>query len=269
VDVAVLLLLPVVGGYLFARTWNVTRYATAREDGHRLYFRAAFYAVVLFTISNQLRILLLLYFPWYRDFEKALYGVLEQLLKDVDKPYQIPLAIASVYAMFIAVPLGALLNIVCWKAPFLRKAVLRDDFERLLHDAVRRTVPIAVTMENRKVYVGFVLRTFDPMHARKSLALLPLVSGFRSENDGRLQVTTKYTDLYGGQPPHDGARRLAPPLQHLTIQDFEIVLPVDKIHSLGLFDMVAYARFNQTRSASEADLASLVASYDPPLEQLP
>ena len=54
-DVALVLILPVIGGYYFASYWNFTKFRCAREDGHRLYFRAALYGTILFLIAYLLR----------------------------------------------------------------------------------------------------------------------------------------------------------------------------------------------------------------------
>ena len=57
-DFAVLLFLPLVGGYIFARTCNFTRYKVPREDGHRLYFRSGFWGVALFIAALALHLLM-------------------------------------------------------------------------------------------------------------------------------------------------------------------------------------------------------------------
>ena len=35
-EIAILVLLPLVGGYIFASNWKYTRYNVEREEGHRL-----------------------------------------------------------------------------------------------------------------------------------------------------------------------------------------------------------------------------------------
>lgn len=49
-----LFLLGLVAGFNFIKEWEVTRYQLAREDGHKLYFRAAFWGLVVCAISASL-----------------------------------------------------------------------------------------------------------------------------------------------------------------------------------------------------------------------
>jgi len=49
-----LALLPVVAGFIFSRTWEISRYQVARSDGQKLYLTSAYYgyyiALVLFIL---------------------------------------------------------------------------------------------------------------------------------------------------------------------------------------------------------------------------
>jgi len=48
---------------------------------------------------------------------------------------------------------------------------------------------------------------------------------------------------------------LSSPLDHLSAQDFEIVLPLDKVNSLNLFDLKAHAALSErSTQTSEANL---------------
>lgn len=71
------------------------------------------------------------------------------------------------------------------------------------------------------------------------------MSGYRSDPDGRLNFTTYYVQIYGDSAVGAPDTRLPPPLQHLAPRDFEIALPIDKVQSIGLFDLTAYAEFSR------------------------
>src|SRR5258706_15139665 len=88
----------------------------------------------------------------------------------------VPIAIAGAASMLLAYPLGKFLNLFLWKWVYVEQAAHTDDFERILHEAVLRTIPICATMENRKVYVGFVRKTFEATQERRSLAIIRLTS---------------------------------------------------------------------------------------------
>jgi len=51
VDAAFALILPLVGGFFVVREATFIKYQAAREDGHRLYFRIAYYGFWLFLWS--------------------------------------------------------------------------------------------------------------------------------------------------------------------------------------------------------------------------
>src|SRR5260221_1246999 len=179
-EVAVLLLLPLVGGYIFARTCNFTRFKSFREEGHRLYFRAVFYGVFLLAVCLLVRLYLFAAWPSYGEIETDIAPFLSFVGKEPSKGNPVPIAIAGAASMLLAYPLGKFLNLFLWKWVYVEQAAHTDDFERILHEAVLRTIPICATMENRKVYVGFVRKTFEATQELRSLAIIPLTSGYRS-----------------------------------------------------------------------------------------
>ncbi|TAK86968.1 MAG: hypothetical protein EPO20_05810 [Betaproteobacteria bacterium] len=255
-DVAILLLLPLVGGYLFSGSCNLTRYLASREQGHRLYFRAALWGFVLFVLALVLRQWLKAEFETYRAVEAKFHGLIGPYFKDPDKGYSFDLTVAAVGALLLSVPVSKLWNLFYWRGTALAKAISHDYFEQLLNEAVARTIPIAVSMKGRKVYVGFVTQTFDPSHDRKWIKILPLVSGYRDNDTMRIVFVTNYRDAYGTIDPANRAAPLAAPLGHLAPKDFGIVLPVDEIQSANLFDLVAYKAFKTGQLAGKASATS-------------
>jgi len=251
-EIAILVLLPLVGGYIFASNWDFTRYHLAREDGHRLYFRAAFWGVALFAAFMLVHIL---FYHFTDSYQKLILYVRRQLdpwFKDYEKGNPVDFAVVATVSMLLAYPLANLLNLIFHRkqVAWIFRAIKHDDIERILHRAASERRPIAVTMANRKVYVGFVLRTFDPAKLRKSISVLPLMSGYRMEADGRLKFTTFYTQIYGtdAHPAHGAQANLPKPLEHMSPQDFEVALPLELVQSLSLFDLTAYKQFQHSIS---------------------
>jgi hypothetical protein len=248
-DIALLLILPVIGGYYFTNNWNVTHFRSAREEGHRLYFRAVLYGTVLFVIVYAVRALLITFAAPYVRFEILLEEFVAPLLKPDKDGFKLSaIAITSFYSLAVGVTFWKPLNYLFPRDHFLKKAVQNNDFERLIHNAVEKDSPLCVTVENQKVYVGFVVKTTDPSQDRKTLGILPVMSGYRRA-DGRMQFTTFYSDVYE-EIERGGKGRLA----HLTPEDFEIVIPVDKIASANMFDILAYEEFgrkSQTRGKQQ------------------
>jgi len=165
-DSALILLLPLVGGYIFANKWLITSYSVAREEGHRLYFRAAFYGVFVFIVALLLRFILLGYSDWYVGAEPSITNYLCRFLKTPTDTSQVETLLISVYALLVGsalwFPLNKLIFPLAVRRRILNWAVKDDDFEKLIQTAVQRNLPVCVTMDNKKVYVGFVTVTMNP-----------------------------------------------------------------------------------------------------------
>jgi hypothetical protein len=160
------------------------------------------------------------------------------------------LTVTCFLAMLAGWPFAVLLNFVFRKDYWLRKAIDKDELEAFLLMSADRANAIAVTMDDGKVYVGFLVKGFDPAIGRKCILLLPLMSGYRDEKTHKVNFTTFYTDLYGnhGTGPHSDP--LPAPLDHLTAEDFITVLMADRIVSYRLFDAVAYLAFQKSNPPS-------------------
>jgi len=245
-DSVLLFALPLVGGLIFCTRFNYTRWRAAREDGHRLYFRAVFFGAAIFALVLAVRVYLEARFPELGRLEAPIKSIVEPMVKEGVSPDALAdLAITCFVSMLIAAPLAWVLNLLFWKNYWLRRAIKKDDFEALLLDAADREFPIAATMDDGKVYVGYVIKGFNPAEDRKSLLLLPLMSGYRNKETHKVTFTTFYTDLYGGDPLSTDAVTLPKPLDHLYAEDFITWLPVEHMSSCRLFDAVAYQSFQK------------------------
>jgi len=241
VDVTPFLLQVLVGGYVFANTCNPIRYRTAREDGHRLYFRATFYGVCLFFAALLLRLWLISDFDFYREWEQGIRDVIRPILKDTEGDSWIFLVV-SVWTLILGSTIAGPLNRLLFpKSSWLITAIQEDDLESLFHRALARAMPVALTMENAKVYVGFVVKTYEPRLARKHLRILPLMSGYRAES-GKVNFTTFYDSAYKKINVWPNG------VDGLSLEDFELVLPIDKVQSANLFDVETYNQFQTAQS---------------------
>lgn len=249
-DTVLLFALPLVGGLIFCSTWNFTRWRVAREDGHRLYFRAILFGALLFAIVAWAQPKVESYFPQYSAAVSLVKDFIKPLAKDKDSASAVAdLTVICFLAMVTGWPLAFLLNGIFWKDYWLRCAIKKDELEAFLLDAADRQISIAVTMDDRKVYVGYVVAGFDPAIGRKCLQLLPLMSGHRDPISNKVNFTTFYTALYGGNKPSNEIANLPEPLGHLTANDFITVLPIDRIGSYRLFDARAYQEFQKLNSS--------------------
>lgn len=248
-DTVLLFALPLVGGLIFCSHWNYTRWRVAREDGHRLYFRAVLFGAILFVVVATLRYYVEPCFPALVTFVGVVKNAIKPMAKEAAAATAVSdLAITCFLAMFAGWPFAKLLNLAFWKQTWLKRAIKEDDLEEFILYAAENEIPIAATMDDGKVYVGFVTKGFDPAIGRKCIRLLPLISGYRDSKTHKLNFTTFYTELYGDATISDSEPKALPaPLSHLTAADFITLVPADRIASYRLFDALAYQEFQKSK----------------------
>ena len=250
---ALLFLLPLVGGSLFAKECTFVKYVAAREDGHRLYFRVAYYGIMLFVLSLVLWSLVygvLHRYEWFRATQQFLAAVLQPLLKDRS---QADGQLGFVLVCLTSVPLGRCLPLAVNRLmkqtneQALWAAVETNELEELLLEAMSYAKSISITLSSNKVYVGLVVGAFEPRTERRAIALQPLMSGYRNDR-GKVTFTTFY-DTQIAQAPNEADKG-----------EFRLVLPVDKMLSISFFDVETYARFNAVDAPGDAPAPSLDAT---------
>lgn len=248
-DTVLLFALPLVGGLIFCSLWNCTRWRVCREEGHRLYFRAVLFGAILFAFVAAIHPHIENYFPQY----SAVIALVKNFIKPMAKDQSSAIAVADLtvicfLAMLAGGPLAGLLNFGFRKDYWLRRAIKEDPLEEFLLYAADQEVSILLTMDDQKVYVGYLISGFDPAIGRKCILLLPLISGYREKDTHKVIFTTFYTDLYGDEGSTDQTKPLPAPLDHLTAEDFIIALPADRIASYRLFDAPAYKEFQKIKA---------------------
>ncbi|MCX4046906.1 hypothetical protein ACET8K_03695 [Aeromonas veronii] len=257
-----LLLLPLLAGYVISVTWYGSCYHAAREDGHRLYFRAAFYGC--FSLMCGFLITLSLRGYLGKSFGNGLFEFVEFLSDTTIEPkLRFSMTVAVVTLLF-GCACGHLLNglsnlweilgfdrvpllwrIIKTKPALLARALKGDELEALVQASFRSKVPIAFELHSDKVYIGFPLQSFDPTqpsHGRE-LRILPLLSGYR-ESDGEhdLFLTSNYEQIYLAVDQHCKTEKHV--LYGRTVKDFAKVIPLCEIRTYSLFDVSCYDLFH-------------------------
>lgn len=221
-----LFLLGLVAGFNFIKEWEVTRYQLAREDGHKLYFRAAFWGLVVCAISASLVLA---------------FAYLYVSVSQIELFHPVIIVTELVLVTLVVSPITAyafakLLNIFANKLEHYYDALKENEFEYMLVTAMTTEFMVMTTMDDNKVYVGWVYQVSDPAKAeRKYFSIIPVMTGFRDERR-KVEFTTYYNELY--QLTNDA-------LAHLNINHFAVVLPVQRLVSCRLFDADAYSRFER------------------------
>lgn len=228
---ASLILIPLIAGFSFSITWIGSKFRTEREVGYKLYFRSAFYGLFLLTCAFLIHLSCFWRsynpIPWIDLAATTLVPELTQL--------HLMYIHVCIYTLILGLGLGHVLNYLFKITPLEKiiqlQSIKNNDFEILIHKAMYENEPVSISMSNGKVYVGYVISGNEPGMVRTNLRVLPYMSGFRSE-EGRVTFTTSYTDIYES-------------VEDIDAEKFEIVLPVNDIQSINIFDFQAYAKFQK------------------------
>ena len=190
-----LLLLPLLGGFIFIRLWNRTRWYAVRAEKERLVIYASLSGLVFLCIA-------------------FLISTIPPFIPCVSESFCLPIwwnrhvRIEYSGVSFLAFLLGA----TCWWPlnnlwPFKRfwnkereaERILVEEgspFEQLLDKAMRRSRSVMITLKSGKVYVGFVASSVIPGSDQKNIQILPTISGYREKDKHRVNFTTYYARAY-------------------------------------------------------------------------
>lgn len=270
-ELALFFVLPLIGGFAFATTFELLRYRTGREEAQRLYYRAALIGVVLAVLAAALHAALHAWSkPYAMSIDRLAAAVVAPLLEKERSATTQPLspaatairvdaAIACAYA-FLLGALAPLWNRLirladrAWtrwaprrpRRSFLERLNLRaitDQLERLIAESLLDASLVQVTLNNAKVYVGSVLESPNPASPAKYFKIQPWMSGQRSAEDGRVTFNTYYDTILAGFAQDESKRR--------TVATFQLVIPIDKVVSASGFDLGAYERFVREQGAEQ------------------
>ena len=222
-----LLFVPLVGGYLFLTWCHRTQFLVRRQSGHHLLFQSASVGLVLLAVARGLEMLA-------DDAPQMFPHVVEHWQKAAPFPYVGRTALA-----FLLGPSAALLlNWFYTESMGAMRAVHRDgnSMELLFLKSMESDSLVEITLHSRKVYVGWILNASVAEPERKFVEILPLASGFRSDETHELQFTTNYAEVLA-QPSDDS--------EPATDNDFRVVLPVTDVRSARSFDFGTYFLFQE------------------------
>lgn len=164
----------------------------------------------------------------------------------------VPFATTFVGAIVIGVAGSWLISLIFTPSVLVRAAIQKygDDLEKLLLRALEGSIPIMITIEHRKVYVGFVLSMPTLSERDRHAKLLPLKSGYRDSGDLRVHWTTDYAAVLEQlsreiEAEAAGGDRVKNEVRD-SVQDWQLfgtVLPLERMTSATLFDDGVYRRF--------------------------
>lgn len=225
-----LLLIPSLGGYWFLRHANFTRFEIQRSSGYHLLFRSALVGIILAFIAHAIASLVNLFVPQIRS-----------IMYDYISVNYIDTAAFSIVLAFASPPL---LNMFYDQKRAVRKAAetYGDLIELLITDSIERRKMVEISLRTGKAYIGYALHTSITRPGDSDVTLVPMASGYRSEETRELRITTHYSPIIKEWI----SRQDSPSISH-TIRDFKVVLPRSEVCSARLFDPAVYRLFQQSR----------------------
>jgi hypothetical protein len=179
-----LLLLPLLGGFLFIRRWNVTKFETLRSENERLLLLSSAYGVLFLIISFSITAYTQAQFP--------------DLLRWWNKTVPFPYMGTSLLALALGYLSGWPLNWYHTRGLEISRQIEEngDRFELLLKKAMDEEKMVSVSLKSGKAYAGFVQATLNPANRVTSVGILPMRSGYRDNATRELIFTTEYAKVF-------------------------------------------------------------------------
>lgn len=234
-------LVVLAAGWIFARLWLRTRYMALKEAGHPQYFAAAVAGVFLLLLGSSVHAWALGAFSWYPALDVRLLSVLPQgdeKSSPMDHAALVQFASCATWALVLAWVLPWFLNLPLLENASLLRATMKragtlDAIEHISSHSLDCGIPLAITLKNKKVYIGppFALSTLDI--ERKWFVLVPLLSGYRTE-ELKLELPVNYGGVYQNifrDTPEEAAR---------LINEFRVVIAFTEIVSIQTFNINTY-----------------------------
>jgi hypothetical protein len=223
-----LLLLPLLGGFLFFYSAHLLRFQAQRLEGYKLLFQSAI-AGVLLSFAARLIVFGLsvtAYGPWLGARWSAF------------SPF--PFSGTSALSMILGPIAALILNLFIGRDKARDIEVRRNGnpLIQLLYRAAEEHLLLSVTMDSRKWYVGWVVESPALMAQEKYFRLLPYMSGYRDGGTLETFRTTFYEDA------------LATP--GLDADELVLTLPIDGVRIAGRFNEKFYNEYFAEQEPDEA-----------------
>lgn len=229
-----LLLLPLLGGYIFLLFFIPTRYFLIRQQGYHLIFFSAIAGMVFLLVAYIITTIVSGLFP-------ALVSQWHVFL-----PYDY--SGTALTAFSIGVLLQLILNVFIKKkilfpeaSYFQNKALMKygSRLEQLFEKSLVEKKEVSLTLKNQKVYIGLITGYPLPEEVKGApyISMLPYFSGYRDSETKRLTLLTSYLNVY---EQFDELNKEDP---NLSAGDFEIVIPVSEILTANIFNQKVYDHF--------------------------
>jgi len=235
------LLLPLLGGFLFINFWDRTRWHAHRAEKERLLIFAALAGLVSLALSYLIRSI-----PPFIPCVWFLPCAPEWWDRNIGFPHSGVATFAFILGAVGWYPLNLFADRYYrnWAAGGKRGGERREfvrvverhggPLEQLLLRSMQEEIAVMITLKGGKVYVGDIGEGFVPGH-HKHFLLLPSRSGYRDSKQ-RLELTTDYDEAFVKIRKNES--------NHTEIIGaFRIVIPIDEVIAATLYLPGIHAKY--------------------------
>ena len=228
-----LLLLPLLGGFVFFSHYYRTAYTAKRQDKERLLLYSSLWGL-LFLAASLIASTVVPYFPvlvnlrhwWAYNTPPIEYSGI------------------SSFAFVLAMLTLGVLNLWNWlRSSKPEKAVAErviltqgSQLEKLLYRSLIQGKRVMITLKNGKVYIGRVTISLTP-EEDKDFLLLPIKSGYREGDKQRLVLTTHYDEAYTEIQANEPDNYIE------VISDFGVVIPISEVLTASLYREDVHSKY--------------------------
>ncbi|HQC05405.1 MAG TPA: hypothetical protein PK067_00120 [Kaistella chaponensis] len=239
-----LIILPLLAGYIFLFTFNLTRFYNIRVDRQRLIFNSMLCSVGIsvlafpldfYILKSQTTIFCSKPLVEYRTYFSI-------LVNNIIGKNSIVFGFKhSILILIISYPLAKFLNIFCSRK-FAYDFTIRNfgtQLDRLfwysLSEKKDEDKLLMITTKSNKVYIGYVNKISEPL-GESHIRIIPNFSGYRDKENLTIDITTKYTDVIKFYVENNRKKEIDDKLG--------IIIPTSEILIVSKFDADIFGRFN-------------------------
>lgn len=260
-----ILLLPLIGGFVFIHWWYYTQYKALRLDKERLILYASLAGAGLLTLAFILKALIPPFIPCVKWFP---------CIATIPFDYIGESSLALLLGIVLPQFLNLFLRLDEEAAKYIREE--GDPFEQLINRALESAKPVMLTLKGGKVYVGFVTSSFVPVREQKTVIIVPLRSGYREETKQRVILTTDYSRALQQIPIDVAKLKEARGRAQEQLQQVRHLYASQKLNRLPLArggekDKAALEQLEEKiilTEKQEAQLESAIQAYSEEIEEL-
>ncbi len=237
---ALLAVLSVVGYVLLRHRCHLTKFRWDAIEWQQNVFESTAVGMALFSACR-------IAAPLGNRIQSALGLDPATVPRYLNRYLELPFSGSVVGALILGLALAGLTNLRLTRDRALALAIIRHggSLRGLLLEAHLRGRAVMLTLNNRKVYIGWVFT--PPVLKRPTFVVLfPTSSGYRSADDLTIRWTTNYVPAYFAARArlHNGESLQTAP------EDFQLVLPLESVVSATNFDRDLYERHFAVRDSA-------------------